>query len=332
MKSSLSMARGKKTRIGGMSGWVAESGRPPDPWPRALAQAPLFHRSLVAFQRVTGLTVKVVPATTPGKPIGLGVRENTFCRRVAAQVRGGCPMCHRTQSKLLRQADAKLKPHQICCLAGIIQLAVPVVVSGKHVATLLGGKVRLHPPSIAQFQRLVPRLRQWGVAGSLGPLRRVYLATPCPAAERLRDAVRLLDLLAQLFAKAVVHEPPLDPPAEAPLAAQVGAFVRQHLGEHLTTRRMASTLHLSEAYFCRRFHRLTGLTFHAYLARARVEAAKAALQEPETRINEIALAAGFQSASDFSRIFKAVEGVTPSAFRRQLPPARQPHHLENRWE
>jgi len=35
-------------------------------------------------------------------------------------------------------------------------------------------------------------------------------------------------------------------------------------------------------------------------------------------VNEIALATGFRSASDFSRIFKARVRTTPSTFRRQF--------------
>jgi len=297
---------------------VAGSERKPEPGQRTLAQSPLFRRSLAGFHRVTGLAVKLLPAVLPERPIGFGVQEIEFCRRLTAACRGGCPMSHRTQLELLRRVERKLRPHQIRCPAGIVQLAVPVVVSGKHVATVLGGKVRLPGYGAAQFEELAPRLRRWGLEQELGPLRAAYMAAPWLTREKLRDAQQLLDLLMQLFAKAVACEPLPGPPAGPPLVAKAGEFVRQHVGEHLTTRQMAVVVHLSEAYFCRQFHRLTGLTFHAYLAQVRVDVAKGALQHSEARVNEIALATGFRSASDFSRIFKAGVGMTPSAFRGQF--------------
>lgn len=107
------------------------------------------------------------------------------------------------------------------------------------------------------------------------------------------------------------------------LVVQIGQFIRQHLGERLTTRQTAAEFHLCEAYFCRHFRRLTGMTFHAYVRQLRVEKAKATLQATDARINEIALAHGFQSASDFNRIFKSSVGTTPSAFRGRRLQLRQ---------
>ena len=44
---------------------------------------------------------------------------------------------------LLRRLGDKLKPQQVACRCGLILLAVPVVAAGQHVATIIGGKVRL---------------------------------------------------------------------------------------------------------------------------------------------------------------------------------------------
>jgi AraC-like DNA-binding protein len=124
----------------------------------------------------------------------------------------------------------------------------------------------------------------------------------------------LLDVLARLFAEALAHQPPRRA-SHPPGLLKAEEFVHSHLQEHLTTREAAHALRLSEAYFCRRFHRLTGQTFHAYVAGARTEAAKAALRDTEQSISDVALAVGFQSISDFNRVFKAHAGMTPSQFR-----------------
>lgn len=60
--------------------------------------------------------------------------------------------------------------------------------------------------------------------------------------------------------------------------------------------------------------------FSAFVGRARVEAAKAALADPgkaRVQILSIAMDAGFASLATFNRAFKAQEGITPTEFRRQ---------------
>ncbi len=60
--------------------------------------------------------------------------------------------------------------------------------------------------------------------------------------------------------------------------------------------------------------------FSAFVGRARVEAAKAALADPgkaRVQILSIAMDAGFASLATFNRAFKAQEGTTPTEFRRQ---------------
>ncbi len=294
-----------------------ENQRTPAPEINKVVRVPLFRRSLAEFNRLAGLAAKLVPAALPGTPIGFGAHETVFCRRLAAALPSGCPFRLRIQSALNRRMGAKLKPHQICCPLGILQVAVPVVVWGSHAATIVGGKVRLEPPSIQQRSGLVRQLRRCGLTGDLRPLQKAYLAIPVMAGAKLQAALRLLDHLAQLFAGALDHEPIPASLTRPSMAFQIGRFILQHLGERLTTRQTAAAFHLSEGHFCRRFHRLTGMTFHAYVTQLRVERAKSALRVTDVRVNEIALALGFQSTSHFNHLFKSIAGTTPSAFREQ---------------
>jgi hypothetical protein len=109
------------------------------------ARLPLIRESLARFCEVTGLAALLVPAAPPPEPIRFGRQENEFCRCLWTSCEGGCVDCHHTQRELFRRLDRKLRPQSVCCAGGIIQLAVPVMVEGTHVATVLGGKVRLQP-------------------------------------------------------------------------------------------------------------------------------------------------------------------------------------------
>jgi len=71
------------------------------------------------------------------------------------------------------------------------------------------------------------------------------------------------------------------------------------------------------------------LTYTRYVARLRVEVAKQALLKPQTRITDAAYAAGFQSLSQFNRVFLRVSGETPTHFRNHCPEQVHPHpHVE----
>jgi transcriptional regulator GlxA family with amidase domain len=66
------------------------------------------------------------------------------------------------------------------------------------------------------------------------------------------------------------------------------------------------------------FRQATGLTFTDYLARIRVEKVKSMLLDPHKRVSEAAFAAGFQSLSQFNRVFRKVAGEAPSMYRERI--------------
>jgi AraC-like DNA-binding protein len=285
-----------------------------------LEQSALVRRSLADFRRVTGLAAKLVPAALPTHLIKFGAQDVDFCRALGCSARA-CQACFRHQTDLLNRLDRKLKPQQTYCLAGLVHLAVPVLVSGRHIATVLGGKVRIGPGSERKFAAVERHLRRCGLDQELSELRRAWFRAPLLKRSQLRAAMGLLDQLTQLFAETIVRQPASRPTNDPPCVAEAKRFVRLHLGERLTTRQAAQALHLNESYFCRLFRRLSGMTFRAYLAKVRVEATQAALLNTHQSVGEIAYAAGFQSMPDFDRVFKTSTGVSPSQFRDQ----RRPH-------
>ncbi|MEK7782224.1 MAG: helix-turn-helix transcriptional regulator [Verrucomicrobiota bacterium] len=66
------------------------------------------------------------------------------------------------------------------------------------------------------------------------------------------------------------------------------------------------------------FRKATGLSFTEFVSRTRVEQAKKLLLNPNLRISEVAFAVGFQSISNFNRMFKRIVGRSPTYGRDQL--------------
>jgi AraC-like DNA-binding protein len=78
---------------------------------------------------------------------------------------------------------------------------------------------------------------------------------------------------------------------------------------------LAASVHLSRAHFIRSFRETFGETPHRYLQRRRLERAMALLRETDRPVTEICLDVGFTSLGTFSRTFREIVGVSPSAYR-----------------
>ncbi len=81
----------------------------------------------------------------------------------------------------------------------------------------------------------------------------------------------------------------------------------------LDVRAVAAVAHVSPAHFSRLFREVFGESPHRYLQRRRVERSMFLLRDTESTITDICFDVGFSSVGTFSRTFKSVVGLTPSA-------------------
>ena len=95
-------------------------------------------------------------------------------------------------------------------------------------------------------------------------------------------------------------------------------FIEEHSDEELSLARVAMAANTSANYFSEKFKEATGTNFVKYVARARYEKAVALLRQADLRVSEIAFASGFQSLSQFNRVFKRFSGRSPTEYRASL--------------
>ena len=104
-------------------------------------------------------------------------------------------------------------------------------------------------------------------------------------------------------------------------------FIEAHASEELSLGKVARAANTSTNYFSEKFKEATGMNFVKYVARIRFEKAAVLLREADLRISEIAFACGFQSLSQFNRIFKKLAGQSPTEYRaaarRRKPPVQR---------
>jgi AraC-like DNA-binding protein len=92
-------------------------------------------------------------------------------------------------------------------------------------------------------------------------------------------------------------------------------FIHEHSDEELSLIQVANTVGISANHLSEKFKQVTGVNFVRYIARSRYEKACALLHDFDLRVSEIAFATGFQSLSQFNRVFKKLSGKSPTQYR-----------------
>lgn len=101
---------------------------------------------------------------------------------------------------------------------------------------------------------------------------------------------------------------------------RVKALVESRPGEEVSLGAAAEAAGLEAKYFSAYFRRKTGLCFKDWLARVRIEQAKAMMRARDYSVAEVAYTVGYKDVRTFQRAFKRLTGITPRAFRARMRP------------
>ena len=99
------------------------------------------------------------------------------------------------------------------------------------------------------------------------------------------------------------------------LVFQLAAWLSRHLSEDISLQSIAGEFHLNSSYISQLFKNELGMRYHDYLTKLRMDKAKTLLATTGKSISEIAGEVGFRDYRVFTKVFKNVEGESPSVFR-----------------
>ncbi len=106
-------------------------------------------------------------------------------------------------------------------------------------------------------------------------------------------------------------------PLTGPLAGVID-FVLERFADELTLDDLAGAVGMSRFHFCRSFQRAVGAPPVKWLWTLRTLLAAEFIDlDPKWSLTDVAFACGFTSSAHFSRAFKSMHGISPSAFRRR---------------
>ena len=126
---------------------------------------------------------------------------------------------------------------------------------------------------------------------------------------------KLNDLLTLLMESSWHREAHTNAPKKMDISS-VKSFLDEHYKEKLSLESVASHFFIDKHYLSRLFKEQYGVTLVTYLQQVRITHAKRMLRFTDKSIEEIGLECGIGELNYFSRVFKKMEGVSPSEFRR----------------
>jgi len=93
-------------------------------------------------------------------------------------------------------------------------------------------------------------------------------------------------------------------------------YIHENKSEYVTLKKMAKLCHISESYFSRLFFKEIGDGFSNYLARLKVNWSKILLEQTDLSITQISDELGFGSSGYYTKVFKKLEKISPTAYRK----------------
>lgn len=111
-----------------------------------------------------------------------------------------------------------------------------------------------------------------------------------------------------------------DNQGDTDIVYQIICYISLHFKEPLSLDLLAKKLHFNKYYISRVFAEKLNCGFYEYINRLRLDFAARQLKDTSLRITDIWQEAGFESQKTFNRNFLACYHMTPSQYRKILPP------------
>lgn len=104
----------------------------------------------------------------------------------------------------------------------------------------------------------------------------------------------------------------------AKIVANIQQYIKENLDQKLNLKEVALLFGFSQNYLSSMFSRYSGSSFVEYITEMKVAAAKELLAQGDLKIYEVADRLGFENSFYFSKVFKKVEGISPSQYLQHL--------------
>lgn len=180
----------------------------------------------------------------------------------------------------------------------------------------------INKTQFAPIKRMIERAKR-GLAFPMPSIMKVYnaLVELPQAAPSFQSFISFLQILNQLALCDDAYElssssfARMETESESRRVKKVQKFLAEHYRDNIRLNDVADLVGMSPVAFSRFFHLRTGKTLSDYIIEHRLGRAARLLVDSTMSIAEISYDCGFNTLSNFNRLFKRSKGCTPKEFR-----------------
>ena len=278
-----------------------------------LAESPQFAEFTALMVKLMGLALALhSPDGTLRKKFG-PKEESRICHLLRRNREGlrRCTACDKHyHDKAVNSGKAQL----YVCHVGFRDMAVPIFVQGRHIATLSSGQMLQTPPDEENFKHFLDKISWLDYPEKM--LRKAYFNSPYIPRKKVKYIMQLMELFARELCEILQKIKDLEAQLERDEFRQAKEFVDKHFHEaSLSLTDVARHAGLSTAHFSHAFKKSSGLSLTQFIQTRRITEAKKLLTDRKRSITEICFACGFNSLTSFNRVFRRIERQSPSQYR-----------------
>ena len=255
------------------------------------------------FTKATGINVQFLKSDFSS--LGVVYSANGYCECVHSSEKGRNG-CIKSDEELLMRCKASRKPETHVCHAGLVDVAVPIILDGDIAGYLILGQMKENKP----FGDLEKYLKDLSLDTEMMAERYEALTTFDPL--RIESIVSISEMLA----KYLLLENSLKPQFGFSVQTAVD-YITENLAEPLSVENIARKCGVSKNTLYRSFADETGMTVGEYITQKRVEKAENLLISTDMSVEQIANETGFATAAYFGALFKKLNGISPLKFRKE---------------
>lgn len=98
---------------------------------------------------------------------------------------------------------------------------------------------------------------------------------------------------------------------------EIKEYIDKNFAQNISLSQMASSFFISKYYLAREFKDTYGITVGSHITSCRITYAKTLLRFTDLKIEEIARKCGIPDTNYFTKVFRKLEGCTPTNYRKQ---------------
>ena len=235
------------------------------------------------------------------------IHSTAYCDMAKSTPRG-YQLCIRCKELANKKAVREKKPFWGICPNGLLEIVNPVVIDGVVEGIIYIGNI------LPEFkQHSVARNRACYITG-VQKDELENLTALCESDADIDYYIRMSEFLKQSICH-MKKEKNSSSRRHRSIIGDIEEYINFHYAQNITLKEMAGLYFMNEKYLGRLFAAETGLSFHQYLNRVRLERAVDLLINTSMPVLNIALECGYSNVTYFNRVFRRKFSVSPTEYR-----------------